>query len=88
MTGSVIALPGYTVPLAQGEPNKDVIIQLEKLLEKAKSGHLQAIAFCTFTSCKETTCGWVPGEYKHQIASAILTMSHEYTKALVDEGTQ
>jgi hypothetical protein len=81
---NVTALPGYTIPLAQGEKNIYLIDALKDLLKQAEEGHLRAIAYATYKSTGSTSCNWFVGEYTHQLAASILMLHYEYAKALSD----
>ena len=79
----VVAIYGNTVP---GEPNADMITDLERMLEEAKSGELQAIAYCTVREGHKGT-GWVGNSgTRDSIAAAIAMLSHRYADALLHLG--
>ena len=52
----VVAFQGNIIP---GEANPDIVDELERLLDEARSGELQAIAYCTVSGDAKGT-GW-PG---------------------------
>lgn len=79
----VIAFKYNTIP---GEPNKDIIEDLERLLAEAKAGQLEAIAYCTVRQGALGT-GWVGGSgTRSAVSSAILMLSHRYAAALLEGG--
>ena len=78
----VVAINGHTVP---GEPNSDIIDELERLLDQARSGDLDAIAYCTVRKgCAGT--GWVGGSgMRYPIGAAVMMLHHRYGEALLGE---
>jgi hypothetical protein len=76
----VVAFRENTIP---GEPNADVIEDLERLLSEARSGELEAVAYCTVRKGIIGT-GWVGGSgTRGSISSAILMLGHRYADALL-----
>lgn len=76
----IVAFKGNTVP---GEPNKDIIADLEQLLSEAKAGQISAIAYCTVRQGTIGT-GWAGGSgTRGDMSSAILMLSHRYAGALL-----
>ena len=80
---NIVAIYGNTVP---GEPNQDMIDDLDRMLGEAKSGELQAIAYCTVRDGHKST-GWVGNSgTSDSIAAAIAMLSHRYADALLRLG--
>lgn len=81
----VIAFKDNTIP---GEPNKNIIDELERLLAEAKAGQLDAIAYCAVRQ-RTIGTGWAGGSgARSAISSAILMLSHRYAGALLMEGEE
>lgn len=80
--GDVTALHGNHVATQNGEANEEIIAALEDLLEKAKSGHLRAIAWCTYTTVDTMSSGWHQDVYGFHLAAAIMALNHEYASAM------
>ncbi len=79
----VVAFKDNTIP---GEPNQDIIDELERLLSEAMSGQLEAIAYSTVRQGAIGT-GWAGGSgTRGNISSAILMLSYRYASALLEGG--
>ena len=86
MAENVVALPGFAVPRPENEPDQEIVSQLEDLLAAAKSGSLVGIAYAT-VSCNPTRVGsaWHSGIYRHDLAAAVMMLSHRLSYALAED---
>lgn len=73
---NVFSLKGAPIP---GEPNADVIAELEDILAAAKQGELQAFAIATVAGSGKGT-GWVvgPGD-DDKLAASIAALAFQFT---------
>lgn len=77
----VVAIHGHTI---KGAPNPDVIEELERLLEDARRGDLEAIAYCTVYPDSKGT-GWAGGSgTRDAVAAAIMMLQHRYAAAILE----
>lgn len=83
MTDRVVSLHGNTI---EGEPDPEVIAQLEQLLAEAKAGTLTGIAFATTHSNRNVGKGWsgLPGT-RFQLGGAIGMMQAGFNLMLLRE---
>lgn len=78
---SVVAFKNSIPP---GQPNPDMVAEVERLLERAKSGELRGLAYATFATGDITGTGWVGSDgSRHPLSSAIAMLSHRYAAALL-----
>jgi hypothetical protein len=71
----VVAFKGSIIP---GEANPDIIEELERLLTEARSGELEAFAYCTVVGDAKGT-GWTGNAGKSDaLAAAIGMLSWRY----------
>ncbi len=92
MAEKVVALPGFKVPVPQGEPVPDLVARLEHLLEKAKCGQLLAIAYGVVESngsqipgqwCSGS--GWVHGAgSKNDMMVAVAMLEFRLKRSLIE----
>lgn len=79
----IVALNGNIIP---GQPNPDIVADLEFLLEQAKSGSLAAFAFCTVYADVKGT-GWSGnGGTRDSLHAAIAMLQHRYTRLMLEAG--
>lgn len=59
----VVAIPGNELSAEQrnSDPNTELIERLERMLEDAKSGHLQCVAYANLYHDCQMGYGWVTG---------------------------
>jgi len=83
---NVLSLRGATAPM---EPVPNVVAELEKRLEQARSGHLRAFAMACVTTGNISETGWekaeggtgAAGEINHALGSGILSLSWRFAQA-------
>lgn len=75
----ISALPGVSIPPTNDEVNAELVKILEHLLEKAKGGHLRALAYCTYDSAGMIGTGWESGAHAFCLAAAVMSLSHRYS---------
>lgn len=82
--GEVLAVHGGHVT---GEPDKDIIKELEELLAKAKSGDLIGFAYAEVLSNQDQGTGWcgVAGT-RHPMGTAIDILQLRYVQAMMAKG--
>jgi hypothetical protein len=82
--GEVVGLPGVDAPEqpATQQPQPDVIARLEVLLERAKSGEIQAIAYGyvneSGNACEGWTIGNLPTRVEYALGFALNCLQHRY----------
>lgn len=77
--GDVVTVHGGHIA---GQPDEDVIKQLEQLLERAKAGTLIGFAYATVGSQIEQATGWVGAAgTRHAIGTAIDILQQRYVWA-------
>ena len=78
---NIIPLQGSIIP---GQPNPDIVEELESLLAAARSGDLLAFAFCTVYA-DEKGSGWAGnGGTRDSIHAAIAMLHHRFTSAQME----
>ena len=77
----IIAFKGGSIP---GVADPDIVAELERLLEEAKSGDLQAIAYCTVRDDEKGT-GWVGmAGTRDSIAASIAILQFRYCAQMLE----
>lgn len=82
MVASISTIHGGRAP---DEPSADIVNELERLLDEAKSGRLIGIAYATYSQQGVQGTGW-SGEAgtRHPLGTAIMMLSHRYSTALLE----
>lgn len=66
-----------------GEPNLDMVEELERLLSEARSGELRGIAYATFKMGGSTGTGWSGSDGSRlPLGAAIMMLHSRYGEAL------
>ena len=78
---NVVALPGVDIPASQSEVNAHIVKMCEALLERARSGHLRAIAYCTYDSAGMIGNGWVKGKEGLSLGAALMALHHRFAES-------
>lgn len=79
---NVIALGSTVLP---GEPNPEIIEDLEGLLERARSGELRALAYTTLGAQNTIGTGWAGSDgSRYPLGAAIGMLFHRYNSALLE----
>jgi hypothetical protein len=76
--GEARTLLGHPIPPPSGQPNEDIVAQLEDLLKQAKDGQILAFAYCLYRPADITGFGWNPGAFGFHLASAIMSLQYGY----------
>ncbi len=66
----------------KSDPDKDLILGLEKLLDEAKSGELQGIAFAAMYSTGEFKTDWDGTATALPMMGAIAMLSYAFSQAI------
>lgn len=56
--------------------NKDVVASLERLLEEAKRGEIQSLAYAAVKPCGDSVTGWNNRAHYHQLLGALLVVQN------------
>lgn len=56
--------------------NKELVASLEKLLEDAKRGELQSLAYAAVRPCGDSVTGWNNRAHYHQLLGALLVVQN------------
>lgn len=67
---NVIAMPGYLIPTALGEPVPDVIELLEKTLEEAKAGIVTAVFLALIRHTDAVSAPILDGGFAHRASES------------------
>lgn len=81
---NIVNLHGEPIdPPAIGDPNLDLIVELESLLGRARAGEIQAVAWAYSTQDGTVGTGWRGAKgTRHFISTALLILQHRYSEAL------
>ena len=80
----VVAIHGGTNPQ---EPVADIVADVEKLLERARSGELRALAYATWGAGDIKGTGWAgDAGTRASLAMVIGMLNHRYFEALLVTG--
>ena len=72
------------VRLSEGAVNLELIAELEKLLDEAKSGEIYGLAYATVQKRSCTGSGWVGLEgQQNSMSTAIMRLYHRYAFELL-----
>jgi hypothetical protein len=82
MMGDVRALPGHPIAVPDGKPNEEIVMKLERLLERAKSGEILALGMCTYNRTDNISVYVAPGAYGFHLVAAIKALSYKYDKIM------
>ncbi len=87
MTADVVNLQAV---VSRDPPDELVIAEIEKLLDKARSGQLRCFAWAAVYPEWETGCDWTLGSYSAEMMAAISDLQFRYAlmryEARVAEG--
>lgn len=80
---AVVTMPGVVTPdrPVDAQPQPDLIAMLERLLERARAGDLQALIFATVDSQRGIGTGWSGSSSSTDVAAALFWLSFRYGKA-------
>ena len=78
---SLMAISLVKLPRA-GDPDVDLILTLEKLLEEEKTGELQGIAYAAMYSVNEFKVDWEGRSTALPLLGAITMLSYTFSNAL------
>lgn len=82
---AVIPIHGGRRP---GEPDPDLVADLEKLLARARAGDLLALGFATVDEHGKLGTGWVgAGGTRWPLGCAIAMLGHRYPAELMGEAS-
>ncbi len=84
MAGNVVALPGVCKP-TNGEPQPHVIARCEKLLEDAKSGRVQFIAFACYAPDDSILYSWTEKGNSLRALAAVSRLFFRFNLAIDHE---
>lgn len=85
----VVTLPGvfdHDRP-ANGQPQQDLIVALERLLEAAKTGEIQAVAFAIINDDRAVSTAWKGGFVSNELMAAVAWLYFRYGRAFDDSET-
>ena len=69
-----------------GEPRTPLVEELERLLESARSGHMQGMIYAVANRDETWGTGWSGGAgTRHLLSSGLLVLNHRYGQALHEE---
>ena len=60
----------------KGQPDPEIIAMLERLLERAKSGDIRAMAYTTHDGDDLASFGWECGAFFHHLVAACALLNH------------
>ena len=76
----VVSFQANIIP---GNPNPDIVMEIERLLDEAKSGDLTGFAYCTIRNDNKGT-GWSGNAgTRDSLGAAIMMLHHRYAAGLL-----
>ena len=62
--------------IIKGEPNPKIVAMLERLLERAKSGEIQTLAYAAHNGGELSTFGWEEGSFVNHMIASVSMLNH------------
>jgi hypothetical protein len=62
--------------IIKGQPDPEIVSLLERLLEKAKSGDIRALAYATHDGDDLVMFGWEHGSFFHHMVASVSMLNH------------
>ncbi len=70
-----------------GQPHQDLVEDLERLLDDAKSGHLRGLAYATVMVDNSKGTGWVGADgTRDGIGLAVGLLQYRYMQSIYEDG--
>jgi hypothetical protein len=69
-----------------GEPNPELVAELERLLSAARSGDLRALAYATVREGNALGTGWRGSDgTRNSVGMSIMLLHHRYSASVIED---